>query len=827
MPTNVINQFESQYKFIDPIRVFKANDPFYFELQNVNIKQLQQNCLFLRDYLLNSQFVVEDVTRAGLGELRPYFEGSDRILKIKPGRFTARINDAYTDGSILQKLVYLSKDNLIKKIQSKEAGLVPGNVFNTIISRVRQSISTNANGLEERIGFWAQIDGDTSVPTQLITGFGPSQGLSIKSWPSLRVFAKKWFTSLQVGVYGSDNQDLHNELVKQWRGVARTAVVDVNRELTINIPEFTLDDFKYWNNNTLTNPESTPLFRIDMVFVYSKPIDSSSVTLPRFDSQGNPTVITEPVLGLIKGAGLLFAGTSSTGTPFALHSSNNTLLDSQGIDLMNANAADSSSVTNGFRQGPLTAKDVRGSFPSPDDLLNFAPNLCLDLETNDLQLIGQSILPICYVLVENNSLNGTNQLGQTVLTDNDLIDIRPFLRTAELAYNERAGIAAAFPQLSLGNPAVGKQQLQAELQALKDAILGTVNTPGELADSRPIARGYVWGGLLYGPEGTLWSAYELAQTNGTTSKDVTTAFIGGLESNGLNPEIKAVLGFPENSEIQPPIFPTWDFPEWTQTITDRGLCVNDWMDVGWWLQNGQENYLAGPPGMFIETRSKLNLIQGVNLYQNNKPMVGTDGATAKTLFKFCTKKITITNIPAWVKDTSVICEYVNCSPQTDNGGKFNRDGIGGWGGLHVTKSEITNGTQTIFITCSWTSDQGETQASISETHPKIQRNNWEFEGFLATTPKYNKQIGSGGHTYKTKLMGACIYPTVEFIIMGLTDAMVNPLVNNYGIHNNPANKTFQELPTLLPGVYDLQAANAQGIRPWDTTIAVHSSIKAQ
>jgi len=69
------------------------------------------------------------------------------------------------------------------------------------------------------------------------------------------------------------------------------------------------------------------------------------------------------------------------------------------------------------------------------------------------------VLPICYVVVKR---------GEAVITSDDIIDVRPFLRTAELAYNERAGVGAATPPLSLANPAVGKHELYNAIELLRD-----------------------------------------------------------------------------------------------------------------------------------------------------------------------------------------------------------------------------------------------------------------------------------------------------------------------------------------------------------------------
>ena len=42
---------DSQFKFTEPVRYFKANDPYYYEVDNIPLKQLQENCLWLRDQL--------------------------------------------------------------------------------------------------------------------------------------------------------------------------------------------------------------------------------------------------------------------------------------------------------------------------------------------------------------------------------------------------------------------------------------------------------------------------------------------------------------------------------------------------------------------------------------------------------------------------------------------------------------------------------------------------------------------------------------------------------------------------------------------------------
>ena len=68
---------DSQYRFIEPIRYFKANDPYYFEVDNLPLKQLQENCLWLRDQLRTisgerSNNESLEIKRKDFDELRPY-----------------------------------------------------------------------------------------------------------------------------------------------------------------------------------------------------------------------------------------------------------------------------------------------------------------------------------------------------------------------------------------------------------------------------------------------------------------------------------------------------------------------------------------------------------------------------------------------------------------------------------------------------------------------------------------------------------------------------------------------------------------------------------
>ena len=43
--------FDSTYKYTEPIRYYKANDPVYYKVDNIPLKQLQENCNFLKSQI--------------------------------------------------------------------------------------------------------------------------------------------------------------------------------------------------------------------------------------------------------------------------------------------------------------------------------------------------------------------------------------------------------------------------------------------------------------------------------------------------------------------------------------------------------------------------------------------------------------------------------------------------------------------------------------------------------------------------------------------------------------------------------------------------------
>lgn len=487
---------DSIFKFTDPIRYFKENDPYYWEVDNIPLKQLQENVLWLKDQLslIPEEEVFTGVNRSDLNELKPYVDDTGTTVKVKPGRFIARINDAYNK-TPLQKIRSVLPDSGLSPTEFNTAYFDDStltNYANLFLDKVKNTIaenSLNLNGLSERIMSYDDIiKNSTLSPNQI----GFNNGFpNLGDWPheKLALLVKQFSNdrlreSLSVG----------NEFIKQFRGVARTAVVDVPEELAIEIPPFDSTDY-FW-----TTPEGGVQYiegatlRIDLLFVYSKPIDSDSATLNKWNAN-NPTTILTPQLGLIKGAGVGVRDLGDLNNSFFLNPKNadgNTQILGQSADELNFN--------NGFK-----SLNVHGSFPSPDDLLNLAPVIQERLESNDPRLIGQTILPLAYVVVRKNAPVGAG--GAPVINSEDVIDIRPFLRTAELAYNERAGLCAAIPSPSLANPVATIYNVEKAKKDLKAYADDTFLTQAVGFNSARIAAaGYVLGGTSYGPEQFLEAA---------------------------------------------------------------------------------------------------------------------------------------------------------------------------------------------------------------------------------------------------------------------------------------------------------------------------------
>ena len=599
---NEITYFNTPYTFIDPVRYFKANDPYYYEVDNIPIKQLEESSKFLKDQvdgLLNFKDNLNiEIDRKGFSELKPYATGNDRKVRVKPGKYTARVNNAYdiTPLQTVEQIAGFSVTGTPGEIlngQYKvwESETINGDVVKASLDEFQQGLLGAAfmmNGLYERafvypIGDLNGIDNPAN-PFKFLNVSTPGYGDYGRGLPFTNNFQFAPYPNYQGSQPGfnidnsseesknairysaAKNQGrMESTFIKRWRGAIRTSVVDIPEELEITIPDYDSNDFFYFDSNGVRQPLDSNQ-RIDLLFIYTKAIDESSTTINKFDSNGNPTQLTRAELGIVKGAGV--------GLSRELASNNEEfkdLVDIQSLDgtpLMVAHPGDENGSDVGFS---TSAGFIKGSFPSPDDLMNLAPVLSENLETNALPLIGQSILPIAYIRVQT----AAGPIAD-LITEEDIIDIRPFFRTTELAYNERAGIAAATPQVSIVNPVVTEtylDQVRSELYtSLNNKIEGiqssspspTTQSVGE--GSRIIATGQLTGGH-FGPEGALMRHASLNVGGG----------IEPLEFNVFADIIEDEFSYTPGSIGH---LPQWDKADWYTEGGFTGQSINDYINVG-------------------------------------------------------------------------------------------------------------------------------------------------------------------------------------------------------------------------------------------------------
>jgi hypothetical protein len=494
---------ESQYRFTSPIRYFKANDPIYYEVDNIPLKQLHENDMWLKDQIFNLRLSTEGgVDRQNINELRPYAAGSDNIVKVKPGRFTARINDAYSI-TPLQVITKIAGDAVDAYNTWTAESLSSANLA-SVIQAFKQAVAINLNGLVERAFTKPAFIPDTAdrtymspvkaqialiTGTEQDTGQPPYPGAGAVLWnnfndsrnsqlPSTSYFIRQ-YDPFQATIGFSRLGSAETAFIKRWRGVARTAVVDVPDELNIEVPRFNDEDYFYYNEQGVKVYLTAATQRVDLLFIYSKPVDTSSVTIGKF-ANGNASVITKAELGIVYGAGLgvnfqqlsnrIQQALDVNGANKNFASTDDSTLPDGTIKML-AHFGDELGQNTGFGSSGST---IRGSFPAPDDLMNISPLLDESLSTSSIALVGQSVLPIAYIVVRKNA--NLNSEGVPVISSSDIIDIRPFFRTTELSYNERAGIAAAVPSLSIANPVVTQSELDYELKKVRTDVISRIPT---------------------------------------------------------------------------------------------------------------------------------------------------------------------------------------------------------------------------------------------------------------------------------------------------------------------------------------------------------------
>ena len=537
------------YNFVTPIRYYKANDPYYYEVDNIPLRQLEENILYVKDkvetHAKMKGFVMEgdEISIYNIKELRPKVDGG-RTVKVNAGRFVSRINDAFDMNKPLAQLMvdqYAGLPKILPELKQVWTTAQRDKVWSDFIGPKAAANAYNTNGLELYYSFYSTpveegewgswgVDPHTNEPAAVGINYPWYEGQVWPQntlWPNIRGTYQKWMAGnpnlgLKLNTYSEPNgysssnlPTIHLMFVQMWRGVFRTAVVDVP-DSTIEVPAFNPGDFGYYDDNNEWQYLTEAQQRIDLLVAYSLPIDSSATHIVDYqeklsgsqqsDGTWTPKKLTKPMLGIVMGAGVGIARDEhppggNRHVPHGIKGFANADKNQAGQIL--ANISDTEPDANvGITAGndkPLPTK-IHGSFPSPDDLLNIAPVMALDVTGLDqLQLVGQAALPLAYIVVNKD---------QPEIVKENIIDIRPFLRTTEFTYNERAGVAAANPPLSFANPAVGAYQLHSVLDAQEEDLQRQIDALKGLITQKPAAgqaiyTDHIMGGLAFGVEGAM------------------------------------------------------------------------------------------------------------------------------------------------------------------------------------------------------------------------------------------------------------------------------------------------------------------------------------
>ena len=754
------------YSFTQPIRYYKANDPYYYEVDNIPLRQLEENILHIKGLLegtdtggagdstggyltSNSEIDINNIK-----QLKPKV-GGGRTVTVNAGRFVSRVNDAFDINKPLSKLIVGSIPSSTQigtvDLQQEWTQANRDAVWDAFVGTAAASKAYNINGLETWHTFHSTPG---TMGTSWATTYGPPfermyphyAGVAIENalaWPGPSDAGSLSPTIWAAG--GQQAQSLpqvHLSFVQMWRGVFRTSVVDFP-DASIEIPAWDDNDFYYRDANGDV-VEIAANQRIDLLVAYSLPIDSISTTLNNFEtgfiSGAAPTAktLTTPTLGLVRGAGVGIKRNDNSNPPsIDTTEGGDEPTGPAGSARIAANSSDSEIGANvGIRRVDGTV--VHGSFPSPDDLLNLAPTIALGTDSDAWGLIGQAALPLAYVVVTK---------GQDTITTNDIIDIRPFLRTTEFTYNERAGIAAANPPLSFANPAVGAWQLQ---KAIDATLAVTSDASDPTNNGRAIYTDYVMGGLAYGVEGTLLTMCDGpqetqdpfgAETQTATYTDPfnsSSISFGALDSsksfldntdqylresylqyvyNNRQTDLKRWLSDPNSSFSQNtytylglpqgttgrniPLYPEWDMPmDGTNYLNLMGQGTQGSTAAipkpTWWMwfesdspPNRPLSYVpGGVPSLTPATGSNSHLDKQ---YSWGFGAGGGSNNLGSGFVSVCTKKLEI-SFPSWVNDYDILVEYVNCGPVTSTNGRdtISDLGVGLGSGLSINKGPVVS-----------------------------------------------------------------------------------------------------------------------------------------
>ncbi len=244
------------------------------------------------------------------------------------------------------------------------------------------------------------------------------------------------------GEEGLNSTSLADDFVRFTRGVGRTSVVELypnadGTDKSVVIESFDPSEF---------NSNSAPAERLDLVYIKATgalDTDHTSIGIPLAS------------LGVIKGAYFRTdeaAGVQANGSRFETETG-------RLAGRMTGMAASEIRTSTNF-----------GSVPSPDDLTNFAwhtqgalPQARSIVLQQQVETQAAFTLPVAYVRVPQGYV-----AGQPIPVEN-VIDIRPFLRSAELTYNERAAILTSNNPAG-SNPFVTNSRLMFEVDRIDQKV---------------------------------------------------------------------------------------------------------------------------------------------------------------------------------------------------------------------------------------------------------------------------------------------------------------------------------------------------------------------
>jgi len=151
MPDNTLRF--STHEFTAPVRRFKANDPYAFFMDNRPIEQLEENDLFLLDQIQSA--VSATVGRDEIEELQPFVNGGDNVVRVRPGRFTARINDVYQSHPLVELI--RQKGIEFGELDEYNVSASP-DLINALKGDLTVNRNLNLNGLLERLQHYQLAD---------------------------------------------------------------------------------------------------------------------------------------------------------------------------------------------------------------------------------------------------------------------------------------------------------------------------------------------------------------------------------------------------------------------------------------------------------------------------------------------------------------------------------------------------------------------------------------------------------------------------------------------------------------------------------------------